>query len=187
MFKKLDLVKNSLFEVELGKAQIEHKKADHFRVFHSSKRKAASFGAVPHFFHKRLWCQQLRGVLSGHRFAVSCACREKFGRLYQTWNERGMAEVTIEWPSRLFHCWCCSKFLPPNMLCKTQTTWWESLASSGKDSDVRGCYVCVIRHTVAMTSPLITLTLAVKIWTNVYLNRAATEHWKSIVESWTKK
>ena len=30
----------------------------------------------------------------------------------------------------------------------------ESLASSKKSSDVRRCYVCVVRHTFAMTSPL---------------------------------
>ena len=38
----------------------------------------------------------------------------------------------------------------------------ESLASSKKNSDVRRCYVCVVRHTVAMRSPLINLNLAVK-------------------------
>ena len=35
----------------------------------------------------------------------------------------------------------------------------ENLASSKKSLDVRICYVCVERHTVAMTSPLMNLSL----------------------------
>ena len=57
----------------------------------------------------------------------------------------------------------------------------ESLASSKKSSDVRRCYVYVVRHTATMTSPLINSNLAVKISTSVYWNRVATDHWKSIV------
>ena len=52
-----------------------------------------------------------------------------------------------------------------------------------KSSDVRRCYVCAVRHTAAMTSPLINLNLAVKVSTNAYWNRAGTDHWKSIGES----
>ena len=63
----------------------------------------------------------------------------------------------------------------------------ETLASSKKNSDVRRCYVCEVRHTVVMTSPLINLNLAVKVSTNVYWNKAATDHWKSIGESRTGK
>ena len=59
----------------------------------------------------------------------------------------------------------------------------KSLASSKKKSDVRRCYVYVVRHTAAMTSPLINLSLAVKGSTKAYWNRAATDHWKSIGES----
>ena len=47
-------------------------------------------------------------------------------------------------------------------------------------TDVRRYYVCVVRYTVAMTSPLINLNLAVKVSTNVYWSKAATDHWKSI-------
>ena len=59
----------------------------------------------------------------------------------------------------------------------------ESLAYLNKSSDVRRCYVYVVRHTAAMTSPLINLNLAVKASTNVYRNKAVTDHWKSIGES----
>ena len=44
----------------------------------------------------------------------------------------------------------------------------ESMAYSKKSSDIRRCYVYVVRHTAAMTSPLIILNLAVKVSTNAY-------------------
>ena len=59
----------------------------------------------------------------------------------------------------------------------------ESLAFLKKSSDVRRCYVYAVRHTAAMTSPLIDLNSAVKVLTNAYWNRAGTDHWKSIGES----
>ena len=43
----------------------------------------------------------------------------------------------------------------------------ESLASSKKSSDVRRCYVFVVRHTVTTMSSLINLNPAVKVSTNV--------------------
>ena len=49
-----------------------------------------------------------------------------------------------------------------------------------KSVDVRRCYVYAVRDTAAMLSPLINLNLAVKLSTNAYWNRVATDHWKSI-------
>ena len=40
--------------------------------------------------------------------------------------------------------------------------------------------LCIVRHTARMTSPLKNFKLAVKVSTNAYWNRAATDHWKSI-------
>ena len=57
----------------------------------------------------------------------------------------------------------------------------ESLVFSKKNSDVRRCYVYVVRHTAAMASPLINLNLAVKVSTNAYWNKA--DHWRSIGET----
>ena len=56
----------------------------------------------------------------------------------------------------------------------------ESLDYLEKSSDVRRCYVYVVRHNAAMTSPLINRNLAVKVSINAYWDRAATDHWKSI-------
>ena len=63
----------------------------------------------------------------------------------------------------------------------------ESQASSKNRSDVRRCYVCVVRHTVDVTSPLIKTNLALNVSTNLYSNRTATDQWKSIAESWGKR
>ena len=69
------------------------------------------------------------------------------------------------------------------MLCKTNNMIRESLAFLKMNSDVRRCYVYAVRHTVAMTSPLMNLNLVVKVSTNVYWNKAATDHWKKLSES----
>ena len=63
----------------------------------------------------------------------------------------------------------------------------ESLVFLMKSSDVRRSYVYVLRRTAPMTSPLINLILAVNVSKKAYWNRAATDHWKSIWESWTKR
>ena len=59
----------------------------------------------------------------------------------------------------------------------------DSLAYLKKSSDGGRFYVNVVRHTAALTSPLINLNLAINVLTNVYWNKAATDHWKSIGES----
>ena len=46
----------------------------------------------------------------------------------------------------------------------------ETLVYLKKNSDVRRCHVYVVRHTAAMTSPLINLKIAVKVSTNAYWN-----------------
>ena len=59
----------------------------------------------------------------------------------------------------------------------------ESVAFLKKSSDVPRCYLYAVRHTAAMTLSLLNLSLAVKVSTNAYWNRAGTEHWKCIEES----
>ena len=56
LFKKLDHVNKSLYEVELAKAQIEHKEPiiAGFFIFHSSIRKTANVGAVLQLLHQIL-------------------------------------------------------------------------------------------------------------------------------------
>ena len=63
----------------------------------------------------------------------------------------------------------------------------ESLAYLKKSSDVRRCYVYVVRHTAAMTSPLMNFNLAVKVSANVYWKKAVTDHCKIIGERESKR
>ena len=96
--KKLDHVNNSLYEVELAKAQIEHKEPIIVGFFILQYAKLRMLELYYNFFTK-FWCKQVRRVGNGHRLAVSCSCRERTGRLYKTWNESWMAEVAIKWLS----------------------------------------------------------------------------------------
>ena len=100
LFKKLDYVNNSLYEVELAKAQIEHKETIIVGLFilpYAKMRKNANVGALLQLLHQILWSEQVRRVRNGHRFAVSCCCWERTGRLYRTRKESRMAEVAIKW------------------------------------------------------------------------------------------
>ena len=54
LFKKLDHVNNSLYEVELAKAQIEHKEPIIAGFFLISIRKTANVGALVHFLRRIL-------------------------------------------------------------------------------------------------------------------------------------
>ena len=62
LFKKLDPVNNSLYEVELGKAQNEHKEP-----------LVVGFFILQHAKLQILLGKQVRRVRNGHRFAVSCS------------------------------------------------------------------------------------------------------------------
>ena len=101
LFKKLDHVNNSLFEVEVAKAHIEHKKPIIVGFFILQYAKLRLLELYYNFFtrfldilrsDKNVW-----RVRNGHRFALSCFCRERTGRLYKTWNESGMVEIAIKW------------------------------------------------------------------------------------------
>ena len=100
LFKRLDHVNNSLYEVETAKAQIEHKEPIIVGFFILQNSKLLLVGAVLQFLYQILWCNQFRRAENGHRLSVSCSCREKTGKLHQTWNENGMAEVAMEWLCR---------------------------------------------------------------------------------------
>ena len=123
LFKRLDHMNNSLYEVELAKAQVEHKEPINVGFFILQYAKLRMLELYYNFFTRCCDVKQVRRVGNRQRVVVPCSCRERTGRLYKTWNESWMAEVAIQWLCRQFHCWFCSKFLPQNMLCETQTTW----------------------------------------------------------------
>ena len=77
-----------MYEVELSKALIEHKGPIIVRFFILQYAKLRMLELYYNFLTRY---KQVRRVGNGHRFAVSCCCRERTGRLYQTLNESGMA------------------------------------------------------------------------------------------------
>ena len=92
LFKKLDLVKNSFYEVELAKAQIEHKEpiiVEFFILQYAKLEMLASY----YRFSGKVCDAKVPRVGNGHSFVVSCSCREKTGQLYPTWNKNRMERL----------------------------------------------------------------------------------------------
>ena len=114
LFKKFDHVNNSLYEVELAKAQIEDwtQRTNHCRLLYSSIRKTANVGAVLQLLHQILWCKQARRVGNGHRFTVPCSCREGTGGLYKAWNEREWQRFRSNDCVDIFAADAVAKFFP---------------------------------------------------------------------------
>ena len=94
--EELDHVNNSMWSWTRQSTDWTQR-ANHCRLLYSSIGKTANERAVLQLLHQILWCKQVRRLRNGQRFAVSCSCRERTGRLYKTWNESWMEEVTIKW------------------------------------------------------------------------------------------
>ena len=180
LFKNLDQKNDSLYEVELAKAQIEHNEPIIVGLFTLQYANLLMLELHYNFFTKLCDVNKFEELEMDTDSLYLAFAEKELEDCFRT-------EMRAEW-QRLrsndcgsFHSCCFIIFLPPNMSLKTQTR--ESLASSKKTLAERRCYVCVVRHTVAMTLPLINLNLAVSFSLNMYWNRAATDHRRSIVES----
>ena len=183
LFRKLDLVNTSLYEVELAKAEIEHRKPIIVGFFILQYAKLRMLELYYNFFTR--FCD----VNKFEELEMDT------DSLYLTLAEKELEdcirpEMRAEWQSLRsndcvdsFTADAVANFFPKTCCVKQNSMIRESLAYLKKISDVRRCYVYAVRHTAAMTSPLINLNLAVKVSTKVYWNRAGTDHWKSIGES----
>ena len=83
LFKRLDHMNNSLYEGELAKAQIDYKEPIIFGFFILQYAKLRMLELYYNFF-TRLYDVSKFEELEMDRFAVSCSCRERTGRLYKT-------------------------------------------------------------------------------------------------------
>ena len=180
---KLDHVNNSLYEVELAKGQIEHKEPIRVGFYILQYAKLRMLELYDNFFTR--FCDVNKsGELEMDTDSLYLALAEKRRE------DCIRPEMKTEW-QRLRSIDCVDSFTADavaiisaeHIVQNTNNMMRESLAYLKKSSDVRICYVYVVRHTSAMTSPLMNLNLAVKVSTNAYWNRAATDHWKSIGES----
>ena len=187
LFKKLDLVNNLLYEVELAKAQIEHKEPVIVGFFILQHAKLRMLELYYNFFTR--FCdvntfEELEVDTDSLNLALAKKELEDYiwSKMRAQWQRLRSNDCVDNLTAD-----AVANFFPEHVVKKTNNMIGERLASSKKNSDIRKCCVCVVRHTVAMTSPLMNLNLAVKVTTKAYWNRAATNHWKTIEESWTKK
>ena len=187
LFKRLVNVNSSLYEVELARAQIKHKEPIVVGLFILQYAKLRMLELHYIFFTKLCDVSKFE-ELEMDTDSLYLALAEK-----EPEDCIGL-EMRAEWQMLplndcvgSFTADTVANFFPEHVVWNTNNMIRESLASWKENSDVLRCYVCVVRHTVALTSPLINLNLAVKVSTNVYWNSVAPDHWKGIVESWTKK
>ena len=119
LLNKPDHMNNSLYEVELAKAQIENKEVIIVRFFIFQYAKLRMLGLYYNFSTKFCDVNKFK-VLETDTDSLYLAFAEKQLNILSDLNE--LVEVSIKWLRRSFHCYSCSKFLPPSMLCKTQAT-----------------------------------------------------------------
>ena len=181
LFKKLDHLNNSLYEFELAKAEIEHKEPiiDGFFILQYAKLRMLE----PYYNLFTRFCdvnkfeeleKDTDSLYLAKKELEDCIRPEMRAEWQRLRSNDCVDNFTADAVANLFPRTCCVKHKQHDK---------REPASSKKSSDVRKCYVCVVRHTVAMTSPLINSNLAVRVSTNVCWNRAATDNWKSIGES----
>ena len=182
LFKKLDHVNNSLYEVELAKAHIEHKESIIVGFFILQYAKLRMLELYYNFFSK--FCDvnkfeelemdtDLLYLALAEKELEDCTRPEMKAEWQRLRSDDCVDNFTADAVANFFPRTCCVKHKQHD---KREPGLFK------KNSDVRRCYVYVVRHT-AMTSPLINFKLTVNVSTNAYWNRAATDHWKSIRES----
>ena len=186
LFKKLDHVNNSLYEVELAKAQIEHKEPIIVAFFIPQYAKLRMLELYYNFFTR--FCdvnkfQELEVDADSLYLALAekeleDCIRPEMRAEWQRLPSNDCVDFTADAVANILPRTCCVKHKQHDK---------RSLVFLKKSSDVRRWYVYVVRYTAAMTSTLINQKVALKVTTNAYWNRAATDHQKSIGESWTKR
>ena len=177
MLRKLHHVNNSLYEVEFAKEQIEHKEPHFVGFFILQYAKLRMFELYYNFFTRFCDVNKFEELKIDTDLLYFALAEEELEDCIRP-------ELRVEW-QRLrskdfidsFTADAVANFCPRTCCVKhKQHDKRQSLASSRKCSGVRRCYVCVLRHTVAMTSSLINMNLAVKVSTKVYWNRVATDY-----------
>ena len=183
--KKLDHVNNSLYEVELAKAQIENKEPIFVEFFFLQYAKLRVLEPYYNFF-TRLCDVNKFEELEMDTDSLYLAIAEK------ELEDCIRAEMRAEW-QRLRSNDCVDNFTADAVAnffprtCCVKHKQHDKREPGLFIEEFRCRMLCLCRHNAAMTSPLINLNLAVKVSTNAYWNRAATDHWKIIGESWTWK
>ena len=170
MFKKLDHVNNSFYDVQLAKAQIEHKEPTIVGFFILQYKKLRMLELFYNFFKKfcdvnkfeelEMDTESLYHALAPKELE-DCNRPEMRAEWQRLRSNECVDSFTADAVAKFLPLTCSVKHIQQN---KTEPGLFK------KNSDVERCYFCV-----AMTLPLINLSLTVKVSVNFY--------WKSIVES----
>ena len=174
---------NSLYEVELAKAQLERKEPILVGFFILQYEKLRLLELYYNFLTKFCDLNQFEKLeMDTDSLYLALAVKELEDCI--------RSEMRAEW-QMLRPTDCVDSFTAndvvnffPLKCCVKHTQHDEREPDLFKEEfRCTGCYVFVVGHTAAMASPLINLNLAVKVSTNAYWNKAATDHWKNIRES----
>ena len=162
LFKKLDHVNNSLYEVEHAKAQIGHKEPILVRLSILQYAKLRMLEMYYNFFTKFCDVNKFK-ELERHKNSLYLALAEKeledcirpeMGAEWQRLRPNDSVDsFTADAVANFFLQICCEKL---KQLDERQP------GSSKKKSHVQRCYVCVVRRAVTMTSPLKKLKFSIQ-------------------------
>ena len=187
LFKKLDHVKNLLYENQLAKAHIEHKEPIIVGFFILQYAKLRMLELYYNFFTRFCDVDKFK-ELEMDTYSLYLALAE------EELEDCIRSEMRAEWQRLRSNDWVDSftadavaNFFPRKCCVKHKQHDRRAPGLLKKSSDVWRCYVYAVRHPAALMSPLINFNLAVNVSTNEYWNRAGTDRWKRIGESWTKK
>ena len=119
LFKRLNHITDQLYEVELVKAEIEHREPIivGFFVLQYAKQRMLEL-----YIFKVLWSWQVWRTWNGQRLPLLGCVGWKFGRHYSHWKARRVECDTFGRLHRHFHCQRNRQFLSQNVLQHTQET-----------------------------------------------------------------
>ena len=167
----------SLYEVELATAEIEHKEPIIVGFFILQYAKLRMLELYYNFFTRFCDVNKFEELeidtdslyLALAEKELEDCVKSEMTTEWQKWRSNNcVVGFTADAVANFFPRTCCVKH--------TQNMTRENLAYLKNGSDGRRRYVYIVKHTAAMTSPLKNLNLVVKVSTNLYWNRAATDH-----------
>ena len=153
LFKDVNHLNNSLYDVELAKSQIEHKKLIMIGFFILQCAKNQLLQLDYNFFTQSCDLNKFEELEK----ATDCLClfcREGTGKLYPTRNESRVGAPAFEGLHQLFHG-SCSRNFPSleGVATSTKNLIRENLDSSKKNLDAQRCCVYVAKLTAVTILP----------------------------------
>ena len=176
-----------MYEVELAKAQIEHKEPIIVGISNLQYAKLRTFELYYNLINNFFDVNNFEELEMDTDLLYLAVAEKELEDCIRTEIREERQRLRSNDSVDSFPANAVANFFPPTCCVEHRQHDNRELGVFKKEFRCTEIYACVVRHSVAMTSNLIKLDLAVKVSTNVYWNRATTDHWKSIVESCTKQ